>query len=192
MGILHVSGNVTFSSAGRLLVEIGGVNPGVHYDRLTVGGSVNLAGATLQGSLINGFTPPLGTSFTILESAAGITGVFAQGPSVAFDGATFAITYNATSVVLTAVPAVPDLLIAKTHVGNFSKGQVGATYTVTVRNAGAADKPQGESVSVADTAPAALTVTAMSGAGWTCNVPTCVRSDALAAFSSYPPITVTV
>ena len=44
-----------------------------------------------------------------------------------------------------------------------------------------------------DTAPAGLTVTAMSGTGWTCTtLPTCTRSDVSLAASAYPAITVTV
>ena len=33
---------------------------------------------------------------------------------------------------------VPDLTITKTHVGNFTQGQTGATYTITVTNSGTA------------------------------------------------------
>src|SRR4029434_2521172 len=32
----------------------------------------------------------------------------------------------------------PDLRISKTHSGNFTQGQIGATYTITVSNAGQA------------------------------------------------------
>src|SRR5438552_813971 len=32
---------------------------------------------------------------------------------------------------ITAIPLPPDLSIAKTHVGNFSQGQVGTAYTIT-------------------------------------------------------------
>ena len=48
-------------------------------------------------------------------------------------------------------------------------------------------------MTVTETPPAGLTVTALSGAGWTCTVATltCTRSDALAPAASYPEITVT-
>ena len=44
-----------------------------------------------------------------------------------------------------------------------------------------------------ETPPAGLTVTALSGTGWTCTVATrtCTRADALAPSASYPDITVT-
>ena len=86
--------------------------------------------------------------------------------------------------------AVPDLTITKTHAGNFSQGQSGAAYTITVSNAG-----EGASigaVNVIEALPSGLTLVSMAGNGWSCNNNTCTRSDALAAGSSYPTITVTV
>ena len=89
--------------------------------------------------------------------------------------------------------AVPDLTITKTHAGNFTQGQVGATYTITVTNSGAG--PTVGTVTVVDTLPAGLTATAISGTGWVCtlgDVPTCTRSTFWAAAGSYPAITLTV
>ena len=65
------------------------------------------------------------------------------------------------------------------------------TYFVTVLNVGSS--PSSGAVTVTETPPAGLTVTALSGAGWTCTVATltCTRSDALAPAASYPEITVT-
>ena len=92
----------------------------------------------------------------------------------------------------TTVNGVPDLTIAKTHVGNFTQGQVGATYSITATNSGTAITSG--TVTVVDTLPAGLTATAISGTGWVCvlGTLTCTRSDALAAGSSYPVITLTV
>jgi len=46
---------------------------------------------------------------------------------------------------------------------------------------------------VTDNAPSGMTVTAMSGTGWSCtNLPTCTRSDVLAAGQNYAAIAVTV
>ncbi len=87
-------------------------------------------------------------------------------------------------------PAVADLSITKTHTGSFVRGQTGATYTITVSNAGTASTSG--TVTVTDTLPTGLTATGMSGSGWTCTGLTCARSDALATGSSYPPITLTV
>ena len=80
----------------------------------------------------------------------------------------------------------------ESHVGNFTQGQVGATYTITATNSGFA--ATSGTVTVTDTLPAGLTATAISGTGWTCvlGTLTCTRSDALAAGASYPAITLTV
>lgn len=90
------------------------------------------------------------------------------------------------------VVASPDLTIAKTHLGSFSQGQIGAVYSINVGNAGPA--PTFGTVTLTEQPPAGLTVTALSGTGWTCSVATltCTRTDAIAAAGSYPPITVTV
>ena len=86
----------------------------------------------------------------------------------------------------------PDLTITKTHTGNFSLGQVGAAYTVTVKNSGAGSTSG--TVTVTDTIPSGLTATNIAGNGWSCTQPAgpCTRNDSLAAGASYPPITVTV
>ena len=85
------------------------------------------------------------------------------------------------------------LSIASTHTGNFTQGQAGATYTVTVSNAAGAGTTDG-TITVTETVPSGLALISMSGTGWTCagGATTCTRSDPLAGGASYPPITVTV
>jgi Domain of unknown function DUF11 len=87
----------------------------------------------------------------------------------------------------------PSIGITKSHTGNFAQGQQGAVYTLTVSNA-AGVSPTTGAVTVTETVPVGLTLAGMSGTGWTCPTGgnTCTRSDALAASSSYPAITVTV
>ncbi|MFI1718017.1 hypothetical protein [Streptomyces litmocidini] len=96
-----------------------------------------------------------------------------------------------TNVVTPAQPA--QLSINKTHSGDFTQGGTG-TYTIDVSNAANAGPTSG-TVTVTDTLPAGVTPTAASGTGWNCSVSgqtvTCTRTDALAAGSSYPTITVT-
>ena len=93
------------------------------------------------------------------------------------------------STIVTPPPSV--LSIVKTHAANFTQGQQNAAYTVTVSNAVGAGATAG-TVTVTETLPAGLTLASMSGVGWTCVTNTCTRSDALAAASSFPPITVSV
>jgi len=79
-----------------------------------------------------------------------------------------------------------DLTITSTHTGFFQLGQTNAVYILRVKNVGSA--PTSGLVSVAENAPAGLSITSMLGDGWTCTVNSCGRSDALAAGSSYPAI----
>jgi uncharacterized repeat protein (TIGR01451 family) len=80
----------------------------------------------------------------------------------------------------------PDLTVTVTHTGNFTQGQTGAVYTITVTNSGTA--PTVGRVTLVDTLPDGLTAAAMSGAGWSCTVgtKTCIREDALAVSIGYP------
>lgn len=109
------------------------------------------------------------------------------------------VTSNDTDTLVTQViPPTPDLVIASTHAGNFTQGQVGATYTVTVSNIGPA--PTSGTVTAIDEVPSEYTTTSIAGTGWSCTLSTltCTRSDALVGFTSgsappsYPPITVTM
>src|SRR5205814_8556558 len=75
---------------------------------------------------------------------------------------------NASASDVTIIQTGPALIITKTHLGNFTQGQPGATYTVTVSNAANAGPTSG-TVTMTETAPAGLTVTLMAGTGWTCN-----------------------
>jgi uncharacterized repeat protein (TIGR01451 family) len=86
-----------------------------------------------------------------------------------------------------------DMVLAKTHSGNWNLGDTGKTYTLTASNVGAS-ATTGATVTVVDTLPAGLSATAISGSGWGCTLGTltCTRSDVLAANSAYPDITLTV
>jgi CSLREA domain-containing protein len=97
---------------------------------------------------------------------------------------------GASGSVLVTLPS--DLTITGVHSGNFFQGQIGATYHITVSNVGA--NATVGAVTVTDTLPAGLTATAISGAGWTCNIGvlSCTRNDALLPAASYPAVTVTV
>jgi uncharacterized repeat protein (TIGR01451 family) len=98
----------------------------------------------------------------------------------------------ATITVTNSTENVPELTISKSHTGDFTQGGTG-TYTLAVSNVGNA--ATNGTVTVTENPPVtALTVTDMSGSGWTCTITnfTCTRSDSLPAASGYPTITVTV
>jgi uncharacterized repeat protein (TIGR01451 family) len=99
---------------------------------------------------------------------------------------------SASGTDSTVILTTPTLTISKSHVGNFSQAQQGATYSVTVSNATGAAATNG-TVTVTEAPPSGLTLIAMSGTGWTCTtLPVCTRADALAGGTSYPAITATV
>ncbi len=64
-GSITVQGDYTQSADGILDIELGGATAGTQYDQLTVTGTATMAG-TLNVSLIDGFIPQVGDSFTIL------------------------------------------------------------------------------------------------------------------------------
>ena len=101
-------------------------------------------------------------------------------------------TANDSASDPTTIGNGPDLIVTKTHSGNFTQGQTGAQYTITVKNTGGS--PTTAAVTTVDTLPVGLTATAISGTGWTCTLGTlsCTRSDALAANASYAAIIITV
>jgi uncharacterized repeat protein (TIGR01451 family) len=102
------------------------------------------------------------------------------------------VTDYANSAVRVLQPAgtEPVFAVSMTHTGDFTAGQTGATYTITLSNAAQAASSNGV-VTVTDIVPSGLTLVIMSGSGWTCPSNFCTRSDALAPGGNYP-ITVTV
>src|SRR6185503_5962428 len=64
-GQLNQTGAYTQGASGSFNVEIGGLTVGTQYDRAAITGAATLAG-TLNISLINGFEPNIGDTFTIM------------------------------------------------------------------------------------------------------------------------------
>ena len=152
---------------------------------LTSGGGCAGGGA---GGLNQGQSTPDSHSVTI-------TGDFAKGVTIVPIPAKFQTSLGSLEtdgVVIDPPPSgASDLTIAKTHSPGIAIPGETVTYTVTVSNVGSA--PSSGTVTVTETPPTGLTITALSGTGWTCTVATrtCTRSDALAPGASYPAITVT-
>lgn len=102
---------------------------------------------------------------------------------------------NNTANDPTAITPQSDLTISKSHSGNFTQGQVGAVYSITVSNSGAGST--NGIVTVTESVPVGLTPISATGSGWSCGAPsgqtlTCTRADILSANSTYSPITLTV
>jgi hypothetical protein len=86
---------------------------------------------------------------------------------------------------------LPSLSISKSGSTSLTQGQTGVQYTITVTNNGPGSTAG--TVTVTDVPSSGLTVTAMSGSGWTCTtLPTCTSTSPIAANEPYPAITATV
>jgi uncharacterized repeat protein (TIGR01451 family) len=125
--------------------------------------------------------------------------VFSNAPptitnSVTVSGGGELNTSNDTGTDPTTIIQLPNPVVFISHIGNFTEGEIGESYTISVHNFGFA--PTSGTVTVVDTLPSLLTATAISGTGWSCTLGslTCTRSDPLASggVASYPPITLTV
>jgi uncharacterized protein (TIGR03437 family) len=119
----------------------------------------------------------------------------AYNAGAGYDLATGLGSINVANLANQWVPNTPtstsQLTIGKSHTGNFTQGQTGATHTVTVSNSASAAATSG-TVTVTENPPTGLTVISMAGSGWTCTASTCTRGDVLNPGASYPAITVTV
>jgi uncharacterized repeat protein (TIGR01451 family) len=118
--------------------------------------------------------------------------------TVAVSGGGELETTNNSASDVTAITQLADLTIEKSHADDFHPGDRADTYTITVRNIGAAPT-DGGIITVTDTLPAGLMPTAANAGtinGWTISVSgqtvTATRSDVLASGASYPALVLTV
>jgi autotransporter-associated beta strand protein len=101
------TGNVAFSAGSNFAVTLNGTTAGTGYDQLSVTGTVNLTGASLNVNL--GFTPALGSAFTLIQNDGtdAVVDTFAglaEGATLLLNGMTFQISYvggTGNDVVLT-------------------------------------------------------------------------------------------
>jgi uncharacterized repeat protein (TIGR01451 family) len=132
---------------------------------------------------------------TVTATMPATSGTYDQVATVSGGGELFTADNTATDPTLVLAAAL-DFQVTKSHTGNFFQGQVGATYSVIVTNSSASNSGGSAQFTVVDTPPAGMTITAMSGTGWTCTVgtATCTRTavSSLNGGLSHPPITVTV
>jgi outer membrane autotransporter protein len=95
-GTLTINGNYTQDGNSTIDVNLGGATPSTQYDQMKVSGTASLNGA-LTVNLVNGYSPPKGTQYSILTYALE-TGDFATKN---LDGLT-AATPGAKAYILTA------------------------------------------------------------------------------------------
>jgi hypothetical protein len=101
-GILTIDGNYVQDAPATLEIEIGGLTPGTQHDQVVVTLAATLGG-TLNVTLINGFVPSVGNSFTIMTYASH-TGDFATKNLPALPaGLAWQAIANPTTYTLTVV-----------------------------------------------------------------------------------------
>jgi uncharacterized repeat protein (TIGR01451 family) len=185
-----------------------------------VGGDIAIAPSGTMYSVLNNVLYVVPLAGGALTNRGTITGMTSAATGMAFDargrllvaanggntmylvnnwaaGSPTATNMGATGLTVQDLGSVlaADLRVTKSHAGSFAQGQLGATYTVTVRDSG--NLATSAAVTMTDTLPAGLAPASAAGTGWTCPAPsgqvvTCTRADALASGGAYPAITVTV
>ncbi len=145
------------------------------------GGVVLISGAPASISVAggsNGLTLNPGVAY---GATSGTSGVSVTNASI-----------TQTSGTQSGAQCTPDVTLAKSHVGNFTRGLT-ATYTIPVENLSPYGATTGV-VTVNDTLPTGLTPTSATGTGWSCSIASqtvsCVNPAALAPSTFYPSITI--
>jgi uncharacterized repeat protein (TIGR01451 family) len=179
-GVVTLGGGATRPSTSD--PSVGATSPNWSQFTIPGGGSVSLAFSVDVASTVGAGTLQNPATATYLD------------PARTTVGGTTTASYNPASSTGEDVRVRwPDLTIAKSHSGTFSRGGSG-TYALTATNSG--DAASSGPVTVTDILPGGLTPTIAAGTGWTCGIVTqtvtCSRSDVLAGGASHPPITVTV
>jgi len=179
--------SAVYDPASNRMTVFGGLNVGQLLNDTWTLSFANGLGGTPAWTQMSTSTPPTAreAQTTVYDSAG--------NRMIIFGGTDASGDLNQTWVLTNAdglVPTVPTLSVFSAHSGNFTLGQAGA-YKVTVFNQPGAPATSGM-VTVTDTLPGGLTLSSMTGTGWSCTSNTCSRSDALNAGASYPAITVAV
>jgi len=98
-GLLKITGTYAQLSTGTMNLSIGGTTVGTKFSQLQVSGAASLGG-TLTAALVNGFTPTVGQTFTVL-TASSVAGTFSNSTIAINSTEHFAVSYTSTGVVLT-------------------------------------------------------------------------------------------
>ncbi|WP_020468704.1 right-handed parallel beta-helix repeat-containing protein [Zavarzinella formosa] len=100
-GVVAVNGPVKLADGNTLKVNLTGTTPGTDYAQLAVTGTVDVTGAALNLSVAPAFTPPLNTTFDIIDNddTDAVTGTFAtlaEGSKIVVGTRSYAVSYGTT------------------------------------------------------------------------------------------------
>ena len=130
--------------------------------------------------------PPITVGFALAANAGALL-----TNTVTVTGGGDGNALNNTNTMVSSVSSGPDLAVSKATNSTYQQGGAGQ-FTVTVSNIGGTSTAG--AVTVTEQPPAGMSITSMSGSGWTFNQTnsTVTRADALAAGTNYPPISIAV
>jgi len=162
-GTITVDGNYTQDAIGVLEMEIGGTTAGTGYDQLIVTGSAALDG-TLQVSLIDGYSPDLGDSFTLMTYTSH-TGAFATETLPALgSGLKWEVNYGYTALTLKVVKSGGTIQGTATYTGSLGiSGPISVSAHLSVdadREGTAPDIQSGDTYSIEGLQPGSYYVRA--------------------------------
>lgn len=136
VAIGHSPGCVTFgdlnlNSGSVWEQDIEGDTACTGYDQATIGGALGLSNATLKVNQPAGFSPAIGTSYTIMKNFSSLGGTFnglANGATITVDQVTYTISYSDGAVTLTVSGINPtNNNNTTTPASGTSAGQSGVT-----------------------------------------------------------------
>jgi uncharacterized repeat protein (TIGR01451 family) len=197
---LAATGNLTLSGAGVYIFKMAssltanvnstvtliGVDPCQVFWQVTSAATLN--GVNFVGNVVAQAGVTLGTSARLAGRA-----LTTSLGSVTMAGSNIVGGCSTAPVVPPPPVAGTDLIVAKSHTGNFVQG-TNATYTVTVSNIGGT--ASAGAYTVVDTLPAGLTFVSGTGTGWACSnvgqVVTCTNSSVIAAGAAGSAISLVV
>ena len=131
--ILNV-GATTLNSGSGLMIDLNGTTAGTGHDQLRSTGNISLGSSgSLSVAVATGYVPAFGSTYTILSTPSGtITGTFsglANNAIVTANGYSFRITYNTTSVLLTAMGSTSTALQSSNSSPTYGNS---VTFTATM------------------------------------------------------------
>jgi len=168
-GPLSIAANYSPGASGTLAIGISGPSQvGTDFGKLAVTGTATLNG-TLAIQTQSGYTPPLGTTYTILTGGT-VNGTFSSITGANLADRQYRATYNAGSVVLTVVQPPAITSNASTTFTAGSAGSFGVTttgYPAPALSIGGATLPSGVTFVDNGNGTATLSGTPATGSGGT-------------------------
>jgi hypothetical protein len=190
-GTVTIKGVYAQGAAGTLAEKITGTTPGAQFDRLLVGGTLNLDGTLAIDSTT--YTPASNDMFKIISGASGRGGTFATITGATAGAATYSAQYDADGVTLlvSGPPPPPQQTLSVTFAGT-GGGSVSDGASLNCAASCQHQYSQGAVVHLTAAAAAGSSFAGWSGGGCsgtgTCTVTMSSDQSVTATFNTVPPV----